>query len=81
MINSPKVVFADEPTGALDYATGKVILSLLQKTCKEEKTTVIVVTHNSALTPMADRVIRLKNGTVDRIIKNNEPFSVDDIEW
>lgn len=81
MVKKPKLLLCDEPTGALDYATGKVILSLLQKTCKEEKTTVIVVTHNSALTPMADRVIRLKNGAVDRIIKNNEPFSVDDIEW
>ncbi|MEE1187075.1 MAG: ABC transporter ATP-binding protein [Acutalibacteraceae bacterium] len=81
MAKKPKLLLCDEPTGALDYATGKVILSLLQKTCKEEKTTVIVVTHNSALTPMADRVIKLKNGAVDRIIKNAEPFSVDDIEW
>lgn len=76
-----KVLLCDEPTGALDYVTGKKILKLLHKLCKEKKKTVIVITHNQALTKMADRVIILKNGSVLEEKINNEPIPIDNIEW
>lgn len=81
LAKNPKLLLCDEPTGALDYLTGKAILKLLQDTCRERKMTVIVITHNSALTPMADRVIKIKNGQVSRIIENETPVSVETIEW
>ncbi len=71
----------DEPTGALDYSTGKQILKLLQDTCREKGMTVIVITHNSAIAPMADRVIRIKNGKVSESVKNEAPADVMSIEW
>lgn len=77
----PKLLLCDEPTGALDYTTGKQILQLLQKLCKEEKMTVLIITHNSALAPMADRVIRFKNGYVTNVEINETPLSVSKIEW
>ena len=77
----PKLLLCDEPTGALDYQTGKNILKLLQDTCRREKMTVILVTHNQAITPMADRVIRMKNSKVESIKKNSFLTSIDDIEW
>ena len=78
---NPKLLLCDEPTGALDYQTGKAILRLLQSLCSEKKMTVVIITHNSALTAMADRVIRLKNGMVESNVKNSDPVPVDDIEW
>ena len=69
------------PSGALDYQTGKAILKLLQDTCREKGVTVIVITHNSALTPMADRVIRIRNGTVAEEILQDHPTPVEQIEW
>jgi len=81
LAKKPKLLLCDEPTGALDYNTGKMILKLLQDTCRERGMTVILVTHNSAIAPMADRVIRLKNSRVREIITNDSPMSVDDIEW
>ncbi|MCR4780209.1 MAG: ABC transporter ATP-binding protein [Ruminiclostridium sp.] len=81
LAKKPKLLLCDEPTGALDYNTGKMILKLLQDTCRERGMTVILVTHNSAIAPMADRVIRLKNSRVREIITNDTPMSVDDIEW
>jgi putative ABC transport system ATP-binding protein len=81
LAKNPKLLLCDEPTGALDYMTGKAILKLLQDTCRERKMTVIVITHNSALTPMADRVIKIKNGKVTKVTLNDEPASVDTIEW
>ena len=77
----PKLLLCDEPTGALDYQTGKNILKLLQDTCRKEKMTVVLVTHNQAITPMADRVISMKNSKVESIIKNEHLTSIDDIEW
>ena len=71
----------DEPTGALDYQTGKSILKLLQDMCREKGMTVIVITHNSAIAPMADRIIRIKNGRVSDMSLNPNPVSVDLIEW
>lgn len=67
--------------GALDYNTGKQILKLLQDTCRKEMMTVIIITHNSALTPMADKVIYFKNGTVSEVVKNENPLSIEEIEW
>ena len=81
LAKKPKLLLCDEPTGALDYNTGKMILKLLQDTCRERGMTVILVTHNSAIAPMADRVIRLKNSKVREIVTNDNPMSVDDIEW
>jgi len=81
LAKNPKLLLCDEPTGALDYQTGKSILTLLQDTSREKKMTVIVITHNSALIPMADRVIRIKNGKVSNVTVNVEPISVDWIEW
>lgn len=81
LAKNPKLLLCDEPTGALDYITGKSILKLLQDTCREKEMTVIVITHNSALAPMADRVIRIKNGKVSEIKQNENPVSVEKIEW
>ncbi len=81
LAKNPKLLLCDEPTGALDYMTGKAILKLLQDTCREKNMTVIVITHNSALTPMADRVIKIKNGKVTKVTQNETPISVDSIEW
>ena len=77
----PKLLLCDEPTGALDYNTGKNILKLLQDTCRNTGTTVIVITHNLAITPMADRVITIKNSKVDKIKVNKNPVPVETIEW
>lgn len=77
----PKLLLCDEPTGALDYNTGKMILKLLQDTCRIDGMTVILVTHNSAIAPMADRIIRIKNSKVAEIITNDHPTPVEDIEW
>jgi len=81
LAKNPKVLLADEPTGALDYKTGKAILKLLQKTCTETGTTVIVITHNQAITPIADRVIEFNDARVRKMTINNHPVSIDDIEW
>ncbi len=77
----PGLLLCDEPTGALDYNTGRQILKLLQKTCKNDKMTVVLITHNSAITPMADHVIEMKSGKIVRDIYNENPKSVDEIEW
>ncbi|MBQ9886124.1 MAG: ABC transporter ATP-binding protein [Lachnospiraceae bacterium] len=81
LAKNPKLLLCDEPTGALDYQTGKAILKLLQDTCREKGMTVIVITHNLAIAPMADRVIEIKNGRVSRIRENENPVSIDSIEW
>lgn len=81
LAKSPKLLLCDEPTGALDYATGKVILKLLQDTCREKGMTVIVITHNQALTPMADRVIKMKSAKAYEISVNENPVPVEQIEW
>ena len=81
LARNPKLLLCDEPTGALDYQTGKSILKLLQDMCRQRGMTVIVITHNSAITPMADRVIRIKNGRVDTEQINEQPISVETIEW
>ena len=78
---NPKLLLCDEPTGALDYKTGKQILKLLQDTCRNEKMTVIIITHNSSISPMADKVIKFKNGSVSEIIINENPQNIEDIEW
>ena len=78
---NPKLLLCDEPTGALDYKTGKQILKLLQDTCRKENMTVVIITHNSALTPMADRVIHFKNGTAFDIRLNQNPTPIEKIEW
>lgn len=77
----PGLLLCDEPTGALDYNTGRQILKLLQDTCKKEKMTVVLITHNSAITPMADHVIEMKSGKIVRDIYNNNPKSIEEIEW
>ena len=77
----PKLLLCDEPTGALDYNTGKQILQLLQDMCRNEKITVLIITHNSALAPMADRVIHFKNGQVVKTVQNELPTPVAEIEW
>lgn len=81
LAKNPKLLLCDEPTGALDYITGKSILKLLQDTCREKNMTVVVITHNSALTPMADKIIKIKNGQVDKILINENPTPVEQIEW
>ena len=81
LAKNPKMLLCDEPTGALDYQTGKAILKLLQDMCREKGMTVVVITHNSALTPMADRVIRIKNGKVAQMTLNDYPTPVEEIEW
>ena len=81
LAKNPKILLCDEPTGALDYNTGKTILKLLQDTCRSTGRTVIVITHNQALTAMADRVIRVKSGTVLSNVVNPDPTPVERIEW
>lgn len=81
LAKKPKLLLCDEPTGALDYNTGKVILKLLQDTCRGSGMTVILVTHNSAIAPMADRIIYLKNSKVSKIELNDSPTPVENIEW
>ena len=81
LAKNPKLMLCDEPTGALDYATGKAILKLLQDMSREKGMTVIIITHNSALTAMADRVIQVKNGTVISEEVNASPVPVEEIEW
>ena len=81
LAKSPKLLLCDEPTGALDYATGKVILKLLQDTCREKGMTVIVITHNQAIAPMADRVIKMKSAKISEITVNENPVPVENIEW
>ena len=81
LAKTPKLLLCDEPTGALDYNTGKAILKLLQEMCREKGMTVIVITHNSALAPMADRLIKIKNGKVSSMKVNENPISIDEIEW
>ena len=78
---NPKLLLCDEPTGALDYNTGKAILKLLQDTCRKEGVTVIIITHNLALTPMGDKVIEVKNGKIQKITLNENPVPVERIEW
>ena len=80
LAKNPKLLLCDEPTGALDYQTGKSILKLLQDTCRKKGKTVVVI-HNLAIAPMADRVIEIKNGKVSRITKNEKPAPVENIEW
>lgn len=81
LAKNPKLLLCDEPTGALDYVTGKAILKLLQDTCRKSGMTVIVITHNTALTPMADRVIYIRNGEVSDTQMNDHPTPVEQIEW
>ena len=81
LAKNPKLLLCDEPTGALDYNTGKSILKLLQNMCRERGMTVIVITHNQAFAPMADRLIHIKNGQVSDMKKNLHPMSIDEIEW
>lgn len=81
LAKNPKLLLCDEPTGALDYVTGKQILKLLQETCHETGMTIIVITHNQALAPMADRIITMRSGRVTQIAVNDTPLSVDSIEW
>lgn len=81
LAKNPKLLLCDEPTGALDYNTGKAVLKLLQDTCRKKGKTVIVITHNQALTAMADRVITVKNGTIQSIYQNENIVDIDDIEW
>ena len=81
LAKNPKLLLCDEPTGALDYQTGKAILQLLQDTGRKTGMTVIIITHNSALTGMADRVIRVKNGTVSSVELNENPQNIAEIEW
>ena len=81
LVKNPKLLLCDEPMGALDYETGKTILSLLQRSCRERGTTVVIITHNQALCPMADRVIRVKNGKIKSCECNPSPTPIEQIEW
>jgi len=81
LAKNPKLLLCDEPTGALDYETGKSILKLLQDTCREKGVTVVVITHNLAITPMADRVVKIKSGKVESVMDNPAPVSISDLEW
>ena len=81
LAKNPKLLLCDEPTGALDYKTGKQILKLLQDTARKEKMTVLIITHNAALAPMADKIIKFKNGTAESIEINKNPIPVEKIEW
>lgn len=81
LAKNPKLLLCDEPTGALDYLTGKAILKLLQDTARNRGMTVVLITHNSALTAMADRVVKIKNGSVDSVSENPDPRPVEEIEW
>ena len=78
---NPKLLLCDEPTGALDYNTGKEVLKVLQNTARNKNITVIIITHNQAITPMADRIIKIKNGKVSENKLNETPVSIDQIEW
>lgn len=81
LAKNPKLLLCDEPTGALDYNTGKAVLQLLQNTCREVGKTVVVITHNQALTAMADRVITVKSGTIVSMVKNRNIVDISEIEW
>lgn len=81
LAKAPKLLLCDEPTGALDYETGKSVLKLLQETCEKTGTTVIVITHNTAITPIADRIIEINDAKVREIRQNSQPVSIDSIEW
>lgn len=76
-----KLDLNNAPTGALDYTTGKQILKLLEYTCRSEQMTVIIITHNASIAPMADKIIKFKNGSVEEIIKNVQPTPIEEIEW
>ena len=81
LAKNPKLLLCDEPTGALDYNTGKAVLKLLQDTCRKNGKTVVVITHNQAITAMADRIIKVKNGTVVSMRKNDKIVDIEEIEW
>ena len=81
LAKNPKLLLCDEPTGALDYVTGKAILKLLQDTCRNTGTTVVIITHNQALTPMADRIISVRNGQISNMVKNDKIVPIEEIEW
>lgn len=81
LAKKPKLLLCDEPTGALDYNTGKTILKLLHDTCRNNNMTVILITHNQAITPMADRIIKMKNSKVESVVINDNPMPVENIEW
>lgn len=81
LAKNPKLLLCDEPTGALDYATGKLILALLQRTCRRRGVTVVIITHNQAIVPMADRVVHIRNGRAQKIAVNPHPMPVEGIEW
>ncbi len=81
LAKNPKLLLCDEPTGALDYETGKAILKLLQDTCLKTGMTVVIITHNSALTAMADRVVKIRNGTVESVAINENVVPIEEIEW
>lgn len=81
LAKNPKLLLCDEPTGALDYVTGKSILKLLQDTCRSTGMTVVIITHNQALTAMADRIITIKSGSISSVVRNDRPTPVEDIEW
>jgi putative ABC transport system ATP-binding protein len=81
LAKNPKLLLCDEPTGALDYTTGKAILKLLQDTCRKYNMTVVIITHNLAITPMGDKVIKVKNGVIESITLNRNPLPVERIEW
>lgn len=81
LAKNPKILLCDEPTGALDYQTGKAVLKLLQDTCIKHGVTVVVITHNLALTPMGNKVIRVKNGVISDVTVNENPVPIDAIEW
>lgn len=81
LAKKPKLLLCDEPTGALDYNTGKAVLKLLQDTCRKTNMTIVIVTHNSALCDMADRVIHVKSGTIESVTTNPNPTPIEQIEW
>mgnify|MGYP002956145711 CR=1 FL=1 len=81
IVKNPDILLCDEPTGALDYQTGKAVLKLLQDTCIKHGVTVVVITHNLALTPMGNKVIRVKNGVISDVTVNENPVPIDEIEW
>ncbi|MBQ1770359.1 MAG: ATP-binding cassette domain-containing protein, partial [Clostridia bacterium] len=81
LAKNPKLMLCDEPTGALDYQTGKQVLKLLQDCCRKQGMTVIIITHNAALKPMADRIVTIKNGRIADSVRNPEPVSIEKIEW
>jgi len=81
LAKNPKLMLCDEPTGALDYQTGKQVLKLLQDTCRKSGMTLIIITHNQAIAPMADVVVKIRNGTVAACEENSSPTSIEEIEW